>query len=261
MSKFETIEFVIEGPIARIGLNRPDMGNALNDRLIRDLAQAAQLCDSTPGVKVVLLTANGRMFCVGGDLNAFAAFGEHAPAKVKELADELHKAVSIFARMAAPLVIAVNGPAAGAGFSLSLIGDYVLAAETATFTLAYTAAGLSPDGSASYYLPRIVGLRRAQELAYTNRMLTAAEAADWGIVTRVVPEEALLAEAEAVCRRLAQGAAGAQAKVKALLLSSFVNDLEAQMDLEAHGIAESSGSPDGQEGVSAFLAKRKPLFR
>jgi 2-(1,2-epoxy-1,2-dihydrophenyl)acetyl-CoA isomerase len=180
---------------------------------------------------------------------------------VKELADEIHKAISVFARMAAPVVIAVNGTAAGAGFSLSLIGDVVLASTSAKFTMAYTAAGLTPDGSSTYYLPRLVGLRRAQELFLTNRTLTASEAADWGLVTRVVPDGDLEAEARAICRRLADGPAQAQSMVKKLLLCSLRNGLEDQMELEGRAIANAAASADGKVGISSFVAKRKPNFR
>lgn len=169
----------IDAGMARIPLNRPDAGNAMNLDLVRALAHAAARCDGDPGVKAGLLCASGRMFCVGGDLKAMAGFGDETAFRVKELADELHNAVSLFSRMAAPLVIAVNGAAAGAGFSLALTGDYVIASGSAKFTMAYTAAGLSPDGSSTYYLPRLVGLRRAQELALTNRTVTAREALKW----------------------------------------------------------------------------------
>jgi 2-(1,2-epoxy-1,2-dihydrophenyl)acetyl-CoA isomerase len=209
VTDFKCILFNVEAGIAHITLNRPDAGNALNFDLVSELAQAALACDNDPAV-MVLISANGRMFCAGGDLKAFMGFEDQTGLRVKELADVMHKAVSLFARMSPPVVIAVNGPAAGAGFSLSLIGDYVIAGESAKFTMAYTAAGLSPDGSSTYYLPRIVGLRKAQELALTNRALAASEALEWGLITRVVPDTALRHEALAVSRRIASGPAFAQ---------------------------------------------------
>lgn len=259
--EFKSIVFRIEAGVAHITLNRPDAGNAMNFDLVRELARAALVCDNDPAVKVVLISARGRMFCVGGDLKAFSGYREQTRQRIKELVDELHKAVSLFARMPAPVVIAVNGTAAGAGFSFSLTGDYVIAAETAKFSMAYTAAGLSPDGSSTYYLPRLVGLRRAQELAFTNRMLSATEAADWGLVTRVVPDHALDNEAQAICRQLAAGPARAQSYVKKLLLSSLRNGLEEQMELEGREVARAAASADGQEGIKAFIEKRKPNFQ
>ncbi len=149
--------------------------------MTRELAAVAALCD-VPEVKAVVLTGAGRFFCAGGDLKAMAASPLGAGPFVKGIADDLHRAISTFARMDAVLITAVNGVAAGAGFSLAVAGDLVLAADNASFTMAYTRAGLSPDGSSSYYLPRLVGVRRAQELMLTNRTLTAAEAADWGLI-------------------------------------------------------------------------------
>ena len=179
---------------------------------------------------------------------------------MKSLADDLHSAISTFSRMQAALIVAVNGVAAGAGFSLALIGDIVLAAESASFTMAYTRAGLCPDGSSSYFLPRLVGLRRAQELMLTNRTLSAAEACDMGLVTRVVADDELQLQAQRVATDLAAGARLSTAYVKKLLLASSVNDLEAQMELEGQLVSQCAASPDGREGIQAFVDKRKPEF-
>lgn len=260
MPNFECIQFEMRDRVATIALDRPKAGNAMNLALTRELAHAAQICDRDPMIRAVLLTGNGRLFCAGGDLKAFATFGDEVDLRLKELADELHKSISLFARMSAPLVVAVNGPAAGAGFSLSLVGDYVLAAQSATFSMAYTAAGLSPDGSSTYFLPRLVGLRRAQELAFLNRTLNADEAAEWGLVSRVVTDEALRDEAVAICNRLAEGPGDAQSTVKKLLLCSLRNGLEEQMELEGRAISRAAASTDGVEGIRAFTEKRKPLF-
>ena len=164
---------------------------------------------------------------------------------VKGIADDLHRAISTFARMDAVLITAVNGVAAGAGFSLAVAGDLVLAADNASFTMAYTRAGLSPDGSSSYYLPRLVGVRRAQELMLTNRTLTAAEAADWGLINEVVPAAELEARAQALAEQMASAAKGSSGAVKKLLLASFGSGLEEQMELEGRLIAECADSADG----------------
>lgn len=257
---YKTIEFEVRDHIARIVLNRPDAGNAFNSELARELADAAMACDLDPTVKAVLLSARGKIFCAGGDLKAFAGFGDEATKRVKQLADDLHKAISIFARMDAPLVIAVNGSAAGAGFSLSIAGDIVIVADNAKFTMAYTAVGLSPDGSSTWYLPRLIGLRRAQELAFTNRALSAAEALDWGLVTRIVPAADLEDAAMTLCRQLASGPRAAQATVKKLFLCSHDNGLEAQMEIEGRAIARAAGTPDGVKGVRAFAGGHKAVF-
>lgn len=257
---FETIKFDIQNGVASITLNRPDAANAMNFQLVRDIARAALICDTDPAVRAVLLMSTGRMFCAGGDLKAFSTFGDQTGLKIKELADEIHKAVSLFARMSPVVVIAVNGPAAGAGFSLSVVGDYVVAAESAKFTMAYTAAGLSPDGSSTYFIPRLVGLRRAQELMLTNRTLTAQEAYDWGLVTKVVPDSSLQETAMSLAKQFAAGPRLAQSVVKKLLLCTLRNALEEQMEIEGREIARVTMSPDGAEGIRAFVEKRKPKF-
>lgn len=256
---FDTLKCEVNDGIAHIVLDRPNDANAFNPQLARDLYRAALKCDHDPDVRVVLLSAEGKIFSAGGDLKAIVAFGDDVGPGVKELADDLHRAISTFARMRAPLVVAVQGTAAGAGFSLAIAGDYVLASETAKFTMAYTAAGLSPDGSSSYFLPRLVGLRRAQDLMLTNRVLTSQEALDWGVVSRVVEHDGLLKEAQALCAKLAAGSKAAHADVKKLLQVTFANGLEEQMELEGRAIARNAAGA-GREGVTAFIEKRPPNF-
>ena len=260
MSEFERIDFSIDGRLATIKLNRPDAANGLNRKMAAELKQVAQLCDGEAGIRAVILTAEGRFFCAGGDLREMHSHGEAAAEAVRGLAEDLHAAISILARMQAALVVAVNGVAAGAGFSLALAGDIVVAAESASFTLAYTRAGLCPDGSSSYFLPRLVGLRKAQELMLLNPMLSAAEAQAMGLVTRVVADDELAAQSTELATELAAGARLSTAYVKKLLIASADNDLEAQMDLETRLISRCVASPDGQEGIAAFLEKRKPEF-
>ena len=246
--------------VALLTLDRPDDANCLDPAMARGLAAAAAACDADPSIKAVVLTATGRFFCAGGDVKSMVAFGDDVRAGIKALADDLHRALSTFTRMAAPLVVAVNGVAAGAGVSIAAAGDLVVAADSAKFTMAYTNIGLSPDGSSSYFLPRLIGLRRTQELMFTNRVLSATEAADWGIATRVVADDALLDEALALAGVLAAGSLGAHGAVKRLLAETFGNPVETQMELEGRYIAERAASPDGREGVAAFVARRSPDF-
>jgi len=260
MSNFEHIIFEKQGTIARLALNRPDAANGLDSLMASELKQAAQLCTSDPELKAVVLSASGRFFCAGGDIKEMMSHGDEVGAAVKSLADDLHSAISTLSRMQAALIVAVNGVAAGAGFSLALIGDIVLAAESSSFTMAYTRAGLCPDGSSSYFLPRLVGLRKAQELMLTNRTLSAQEACAMGMVTRVVADDDLAAQAEQVASDLANSARLSTAYVKKLLLASPGNDLEAQMELEGQLVSRSAASPDGREGIQAFVDKRKPEF-
>ncbi len=256
----QSVVFRIDDGIAYVTLNRPNAGNAINEDVVNELVRVAHLCDTDPKVRVVLLSANGKVFSVGGDLAAFSAMGDQTRVTLKQLADQLHKAISLFSRMDAPLVIAVNGVAAGGGFSLTLIGDYVIAADSAKFTMAYTRAGLSPDGSSTFFLPRLVGLRKAQELAFANRTLSAHEAAEWGLISRVVPDDNLFEEARAVCQSLVKGPRYAQAVVKRLLFCSLRNGLEEQMEIEGREIANAAASSEGKEGIRAFIEKRPPQF-
>ncbi len=256
---YQTLLFDQSGPVTRITLNRPDAANGMNDAMTAELADAAARCD-TAETKVVVLTGAGRFFCAGGDLKAMAASPLGPGPFVKGIADDLHTAISRLARMDAVLITAVNGTAAGAGFSLAVAGDLVVAAASASFTMAYTRAGLSPDGSASYYLPRVVGVRRAHDLMLTNRKLTATEAEEWGLVNYVVDDAELGAKVDALAGEIASGAKGSNAAVKKLLLTSLDNTIEAQMELESQFIAANADGADGREGIDAFLNKRAPEF-
>lgn len=259
MTEYATLTFDQTGPITRIGLNRPTAANGVNDAMTRELVDAARRCD-VADTKVVVLTATGRFFCAGGDLKAMASSPLGLGPYVKGLADDLHRAISTFARMDAVLITAVNGVAAGAGFSLAMTGDLVLASESASFTMAYTKAGLSPDGSASYYLPRLIGVRRTKELMLTNRRLSADEALQWGLITEVVGDGDLVARTDALATEIADGAKEAGSAVKKLLLTTFGNGLEEQMEIEGRLIAACADSPDGREGIEAFVAKRAVRF-
>ncbi|WP_460359238.1 enoyl-CoA hydratase/isomerase family protein [Mycobacterium sp. ZZG] len=258
MTEFQTITFEQTGVIARITLNRPDAANGMNGTMTRELAVAAARCDS-PATKVVVITGAGRFFCAGGDLKDFASApgrGHH----IKGVADDLHRAISTLARMDAVVITAVNGTAAGAGFSLAVAGDLVLAAESASFTMAYTRVGLSPDGGASYHLPRLIGIAKTKQLMLANRTLSAQEASQWGLVGEVVADDQLRVRADELAEQMAQTSAGSNGAVKALLLDTFGNGLEQQMELEGRTIAARAESADGREGVDAFLSKRKAEF-
>ncbi len=257
---YENILFDIRDGVARLTLNRPTAANALNIAMGRELMDAATRCDTDASVRAVLLSANGKMFSGGGDLASFSAYGDDVSRALKELTGYLNLAISRLMRMRAPLVVAVNGVAAGAGMSIALVGDYVLAAESARFTMAYTKAGLVPDCGGSHVLPRLIGLRRTQDLIFTNRVLSAREAESWGLISRVVPDAELTEEADKVVKQLAEGPTAAYGGVKRLLAGTQVTSLETQMELESREIAQASLTQDGKEGLAAFLAKRPAKF-
>lgn len=248
----------IADDIARVTLNRPDAGNAIDLPMARALLDAAIRCDHDPTVRCVVLTGAGRMFCTGGDIGGFQAAGDRADAYLSELAGTMTLALSRLARMAKPLLMLVNGPAAGAGLSIAIAGDVVLAGPSAHFTSAYTAIGLVPDCGLTWWLPRIVGYRRAQDMIVTNRRVVAEEAVTIGLVTRLADD--LDAEGAQTARALASSATGAIGEVRRLLLDSYSASLETQSEREGRAIAFAGVDYEGREGVAAFLDKRKPDF-
>lgn len=249
-----------QGPVVQLILNRPQAGNAINVEMAKALMDAAIDCDEDPGVRCVVLTGAGRMFCVGGDVKLFASAGERIPHLLKELTSYLHSAVSRLARMQKPLITVVNGPAAGAGFSLALLGDIVLASDGASFTLAYGKLGLSPDGGSTWLLPRLIGLRRAQELMLTDPTLSAAQAADLGLVTRLVPAGEVEAQAVALAETVARGGIQAWGRTRELLLGAYGASLESHLEAEARSIALAGRGAESREGIAAFVERRAADF-
>lgn len=226
-----------------------------------ELSEVAIECDQNEGIRAVLITGAGKLFCAGGDLDAFATAGDKIGALIKTMAGDLHLALSRFARSSVPIIAAVNGTAGGAGLSLVMAVDIAIASERAKFTMAYTNAELSPDGSSTFYMPRKIGDRKTRELMLTNRILNATEAEQWGIVNQVVTPDKLISEALSLAAKMATGPTLAYGATKALLNESFEHGLESQMELEARAIADMAMTADGQEGIKAFLEKRKPIFQ
>lgn len=258
---YQSITFEIEDNIAVICLNRPEDGNAITLQMAREILEVATLCDQDPRVRAVVLTGSGNMFCAGGDLKVFAAQGEKVSLYLKETTQAFHAAISRFNWMDAPVIGAINGTAAGGGFSLALVPDLAIAAESAKFTMAYTKVGLAPDGSSSYFLARMVGLRRAKQLALLNTVLTAQQALEWGIINQVVADPEVLPQAMKIAKNLAAGPTLSIGETKRLILAGATESLESQMERESRAIAAMAGTADGREGVTAFAAKRPPMFK
>lgn len=254
------ILFERNGPVATVTLNRPDVGNALDIPTSRELMEVAIECEGDDSIRCVVLTGAGKLFCAGGDVVAFANAGDKLPEFLREITAYVHAAVSTFARMNKPLVTAINGAAAGAGIGLAISGDIVLADLSASFTLAYTGIGMTPDGGTTWMLPRLVGLRRAQELVLLNRRVKAEEAASLGLVTRVVEAGKLQEETAAVAQQLSRGATTALGAARRLLVDSFSNTLETQMDLESRSISNQARGFEGKEGVASFVEKRPARY-
>ena len=260
MHDYTTLRLTVKDGLATITLDRPEAANAIDLAMGLDLMHAALRCDEDPEIRAVLLTGSGRFFCAGGDLKSFAAAGESMPAHLKEVTTYLHAGVSRCIRMDPPVSGAVNGMAAGAGMSLASSCDVVLAAESAAFTMAYTRVGLTPDGSSTYFLAKAVGLKKALDLTLTNRMLSASEAEAFGIVSRVVADDALMTEATTLGKQLAAGPTRALGAAKRLLHTGWNETLETQMELETRAIADAARTADAQEGIAAFIEKRDPHF-
>jgi 2-(1,2-epoxy-1,2-dihydrophenyl)acetyl-CoA isomerase len=257
----KTVEITQDGDIVTLCLNRPDAANAVDLQMARDLLTAAEHCATSPGVRAVVLTGKGKMFSAGGDVMSFAAAGDAVSEMMRNMTGFLHSAIARFMRMNAPLICAVNGTAAGAGLSMALMGDIVLAAASAKFTMAYTKIGVSPDGSSSFTLPRLVGMARAKEMILLNPVYTAQEALDKGLVTAVLPDEQVMARATEIATQLASGPTVAYGEVKRLLADTFSNSLETQMEMETRAISGLSAyTHDAKEGFRAFAEKRKPNF-
>jgi 2-(1,2-epoxy-1,2-dihydrophenyl)acetyl-CoA isomerase len=258
---YVTLIFGIENGIARITINRPAQMNTIDVLTAKELALAAKQCSADAAVRCVVVTGAGdRAFCAGGDVAGFASDPERVGRLLEEMTAHLEEAISLFARMRAPVVAGVNGTVAGAGLGVLAAADLAVASKKAKFTSAYTKIGLTPDGSTTWFMPRLIGHRRTKELFLLNRVLAADEAMAWGLINRVVAPEELAATVDEISQRLARGPTLAFASVKRLLLSSDDADLERQMKHESALIVQASRSRDGLAGVKAFKDKIEPSF-
>jgi 2-(1,2-epoxy-1,2-dihydrophenyl)acetyl-CoA isomerase len=263
--QFDTLIFERREAIAHVTLNRPDRLNALNLGLITDLHSAAARIDSDKDIRAVVLTAAGRAFCSGADLvgddllgNPQRSRGENIGAGLRE---HFNPMVDAWYQLRVPVVVAVNGVAAGAGVSLALVGDIVLAARSATFLQLFAPKlGLMPDLGSTFHLPRLVGTARAKGLALLGDALTAADAASWGLIWACVEDSALQAQSEVIASRLAVGPTQAFERIKAIFNRGLPRTLSEQLEIEAAAQAELGDTQDFAEGVQAFRHKRAPNF-
>ncbi|MDY7546888.1 enoyl-CoA hydratase-related protein [Glaciimonas sp. CA11.2] len=255
-----TILFHVEDQIANIRFNRPSALNALDRTMAEGLLTICKSIKASQDIGVVVISGEGRAFMAGGDLDYFKADLAAAAQAAPTVIDPLHEALSILTNLPQLVIASVHGAVAGAGVSLALACDLSIAAEGTRFNLAYSKIGASPDGSASWSLPRMVGLHKALELTLLAETFDAAEAQRLGMISRVVPAAALAAETEALAQRLASGPAFAFAKTKQLMRASFARTMEDQMLAERESFIACAKSADFVEGVSAFFDKRPPRF-
>jgi 2-(1,2-epoxy-1,2-dihydrophenyl)acetyl-CoA isomerase len=259
--RYETVDVNRDGAAVKIALNRPERMNAWSDGLSRDLLAVLRDVAADEAVRAVMLTGNGRAFCSGADLKDGA--DEAVAGKLDTyttLTRWYHPIVTTIREMPKPVLTAVNGPAAGAGLSLALAGDLVVAAESAYFMLAFVGIGLVPDGGASLFVPSRVGFARAAEMAMLGERVSAAKAVDWGLINSAWPDAEFAAKADALLARLAAGPTRSYAGSKRELNHWLYDRMAAHLELEASIQGELAASADFVEGVSAFLQKRPPEF-
>jgi len=262
--ELQTLRIEIDGEIGTLTLDRPKAFNAMNPEMIGELAIAfAWLADRAP-IRALIVTGAGPAFCAGGDVTWFRKGVEEEeidlPSSVRRGAEVLHQAIVDLRRIAYPVIAAVNGPAAGAGFSLALACDLRIASEAAFFAPAYGRIGASPDGGMTYFLPRVVGPSRALEILLEDPDMSPADAKAEGIVSEVVPAEELGTRARAKAEQLAALAPHYVRMAKQLVATSIEHNLTEHLQIERHGIADSMATKDLRDGVIAFFGGEKPVF-
>lgn len=248
---YETIDCSREDGVGTITFDRPDAHNSLNRRMAEELPTAAQELASDDDVRAIALSANGPVFQTGADLTSLSGDGSDE-SEIRRLAAGIHEFVGQIVRAPKPVITGVNGVAAGGGLGLSICGDIVLAAESARFEFAYPRIGFCGDGGSTYLLPRLIGLRRTQELVFRDEPIGAEEAAEIGLVTEVVPDDELGDRLESEAAELAAGPTKGYAAAKRLLAESFDNPLNEQMAIEGERIAELTNTADFASGHAAF---------
>lgn len=247
--------------VARLRLNRPEAANAMDIPLIKALHGAITHCAGDSRVRAVLVTGEGKNFCAGGDVRAFSAHGDNLSDYIRQTMAWLHGAVTALMQLPAPVIAGVHGVAAGgAGFGLVCASDVVVAGKSARFFGPGTRIGMTPDCGVTVTLPALVGLRKAQEILITNTSLTAPEALDLGLITRVVPDDDLADESLALAREIASGAPRANAATKHMLWQGVGASVESRMAEEARTQVLMAETADAMEGLASVIEKRKPKF-
>lgn len=257
----DTVIYSVSDGVATILLNRPAVMNALDAAMIAQLRVACERAEQDAAARVVVLRGAGPAFLAGGDVSYFHANLKRMPELARQGGAELHHAILALRRAPKPVLASVHGTVAGAGVSLMAAADLALAAEGTKFMLAYSRIGASPDGGATWFLPRLLGSRKALELMLLSDPVDAQAALAMGLVNRVVGAEGLATETEAIARGLAQGATRAFAETKKLVNESEDQTLAAQLGAEVEAFARCAATRDFAEGVTAFVEKRKPNFK
>jgi 2-(1,2-epoxy-1,2-dihydrophenyl)acetyl-CoA isomerase len=256
-----TVEYSAAGGLGVIRLNRPAARNAINEAFAADFAEAVRHCAADASVRALLICGNGPSFTVGGDVSMLAGTepGE-LPEKLRRLTTSYHASLQILDSLPVPVVAAVRGAVAGGGLGLIYVADVVIAATGTKFAAGFGGLGLSGDGSGTWFLPRLVGARRAAEFYLEQRVLTAEEAASWGLISRVVPAAELAAEAKRTARQLAAGPTRAWGEIRTLLRRSDETSLSEQLAAETAAQCRTAGTRDASHAIASFMAKTRPAF-
>ena len=258
--ELETITYEVRDHVAHVHLNRPEGANAVSEAFAADLKAVMMEIEWDDDVRAASVTAEGKVFCAGGDLKEFHAQGADLPKHGAKLLADFHAAIYKMNRMAKPFVAGVRGAAGGAGLSLMSSFDLGVSGESAKYTMAYTRAGMTPDGTSTYFISRHIGVRRMLDLTLTNRVLSAAEAEAWGLVNRVVPDDEVESATAELAQMLAGGAPYAVGNAKRLVYDGHERALEEAGEIEGVMITGAMATADGQEGIAAFVEKRPPEF-
>jgi 2-(1,2-epoxy-1,2-dihydrophenyl)acetyl-CoA isomerase len=257
----QSILLSVEAGIATLAFNRPHVMNAMDADMMIELRAAAELVERDAAVRAVVLRGEGKAFIAGGDVSLFARRLADLPEIIVRWGREMHFAIQALHRMDKPVLASVHGAVAGAGFSILCAADLAVAADTARFSLAYTNIGASPDGGSSFFLPRLVGYKKAMELTLLPDQFDAKAAQQLGLVNWVVPEAQLVEETARLAQRLGKGPTRAFGEAKRLMNASLGRSMETQMEEELFAFSRCARTKDLAEGVTAFVEKRKPAFR
>lgn len=257
----EAVKITRAAEIASVILNRPQAFNAFDLELVESFASQLITLAADPEIRGIVISGAGKAFCAGGDLKYALSSPAGPVAAFHKLASYFHQAIVEIRRMPKPVIAAINGVAAGGGFSLALACDFRVMGESAVLKQAYTSAGLCLDGGGSFTLPRLVGLARALEIAAFDRPISATQALAWGLATKIAPDAQVLKEALEMAQELAGLSLNSFGWAKRLLTDAFDNAFEAHLERERRGLCTCAAHPDGQEGMRAFREKRTPVFR
>lgn len=256
-----SITMIQDEGIAKLILNRPSVFNAFDHDMIEHFARHVIILAVDDNVRGVVISGEGKGFCAGGDLKWVSEFPLGPSFAFHKLSASFHQAILEIRRMPKPVIAAINGIAAGGGFSLALACDFRVMARSATLRQAYTSNGLCIDGGGTFTLPRIVGLARALEIAGFDAPISPEQALTWGLVTKVVDDGHTLEEAVSLARKLSKGSLNSFGWSKQLLTDSFNTAFEAHIERERLGLCSCAEHADGKEGIQAFVDKRKPVFK